>query len=65
MKVNLTGSETWARIQAASELTDLRPAHRLTAKLDMSGPGIARRIKAASQMLKLCRWLRESTGHKL
>lgn len=46
-----------ARIRAASEKSDLRAQHRLATKVDLSADGIARRIKAASEMLTLCRQL--------
>ena len=55
--VSLSGAVTLARVKAASALSDLRPGRRLHAKIDMSGAGIARRIRAASQMLTLCRQL--------
>ena len=49
-----------ARVQQASELSDLRPEARLDAKLDMSPEGIARRIKEASDLNTLCELLGKS-----
>jgi hypothetical protein len=60
MKVEMTGHDILARIRMASEQADLRAQRRLHGKLDMSGPAIARRIKAASEMLILCRQLAAS-----
>jgi len=49
-----------ARLRRASELSDLDPARRLDAKLDMSAAGITRRLREASELLDLCRALAAS-----
>lgn len=47
-----------ARLRAASALAgSLRPEHRLETKIDLSGPGVARRLKDASDLLDVCRAL--------
>jgi hypothetical protein len=49
-----------ARLELASSLADLRPEHRLDAKLDMSSAGVTRRLQIASELSELCRVLGEA-----
>jgi hypothetical protein len=42
------------RLRTVSALADLRPEHRLDAKLDMSPAGITARLKTASALRDLC-----------
>jgi hypothetical protein len=44
----------FARLKLASDLADLRPEHRLDAKLDMSPRGVMRRLQIASELRDLC-----------
>lgn len=44
----------YERLKLASDLADLRPEHRLDAKLDMSPAGVRRRLELASQLSDLC-----------
>ena len=46
-----------ARLELASSLADLRPEHRLAAKLDMSPAGVLRRLQIASELSELCKVL--------
>ena len=46
------------RLRRASEMAgSLRPEHRLETKIDLSGRGIAARLKEASDLLELCQQL--------
>lgn len=58
MSVDLSPEAISARLRQASELAgSLRPEHRLETKLDLTGAGVARRLKEASDLLDLCRAL--------
>ena len=57
MSVSMRPEAIHARLARASELADLRPEHRLDAKLDMSPEGIHRRLRIASELGELCRAL--------
>jgi hypothetical protein len=47
-----------ARLQEASRLAgSLRPEDRLTTKIDLTGEGVARRLKEASDLYEVCRAL--------
>jgi hypothetical protein len=43
-----------ARLRAASALADLRPDHRLDAKIDLSPQAITDRLKSVSALRDLC-----------
>lgn len=58
MSVDLSPDATLARLQAASDLSDLRAELRLHAKLDLSPEGVLRRLREASSLLSLCEALR-------
>lgn len=49
-----------ARLELVSRLADLRPEHRLDAKLDMSPAGVTRRLQIASELSELCMALGEA-----
>ena len=57
MSVSMTPEAIAARLRTVSQLADLRPEHRLHAKLDMSPAGIRRRLELASELTELCRAL--------
>ena len=58
MSVDLSAAAIDARLRKASQLAgSLRPERRLETKLDMSGTGVANRLKTASDLLDLCRTL--------
>ena len=42
------------RLEGMSALSDLNPATRLDAKVDMSPEGIMRRLREVSRLLSLC-----------
>ncbi|PRQ05190.1 hypothetical protein [Enhygromyxa salina] len=52
--VSMAPEDVRARLQRASDLADLRPEHRLDAKLDMSPSGVMRRLRIASELRDLC-----------
>lgn len=54
MKVSLAPQDVYARLARVSELADLRPEHRLDAKLDMSPDGVLARLRMASELRDLC-----------
>ena len=60
MSVSLAPHDVYARLARASELADLRPDHRLDAKLDMSPEGVLARLRMASELRDLCRALGEA-----
>jgi hypothetical protein len=66
MKLDMNGPPSWPGSARASGLSDLRVEKRLHLKLNMSGREIAReiarRIRAASERLNLCRELAQA-GH--
>jgi len=54
----MTGQAIDARLRETSRLAgSLRPEDRLTTKIDLSGGAVARRLKDASDLLRLCRTL--------
>lgn len=53
----LSPIEVAARLAAASAASDLRATERLSAKIDMSPRGIARRLREASELLAVCQRL--------
>jgi hypothetical protein len=55
--VSMEPAAVLARLEIASSLSDLRPEHRLDAKLDMSPAGVTRRLQIASELSELCRVL--------
>ncbi len=58
MIVNLSARAIDERLREASRLAGaLRPETRLDAKLDMTAAGVTARLKAASDLLELCRTL--------
>jgi hypothetical protein len=64
MSVDLSAAAIERRLREASRLAgDLRPESRLETKIDLSGKGVAARLKEASDLLDLCRALgRSSSG---
>jgi hypothetical protein len=58
--VSMEPAAVLARLELASSLADLRPEHRLDAKLDMSPAGVMRRLQIASELSELCRVLGEA-----
>jgi hypothetical protein len=58
--VSLDPEAILARLELASSLADLRPEHRLDAKLDMSPAGVTRRLQLASELSELCTALGEA-----
>lgn len=52
--VSMAPEAVLARLQFASDLADLRPEHRLDAKLDMSPRGVMRRLQIASELRDMC-----------
>lgn len=61
MSVDMSPEAITARLRRASELADLRPEHRLDAKLDMSPAGITRRLRQASELRDACLKLAKAT----
>ena len=58
MSVDLSASAIDERLRAVSDLAaDLRPEARLATKIDLSGAGVAARLKEASDLLDLSRAL--------
>lgn len=57
MSVDLSRRALTERLRAASAASDLAPARRLDAKLDLSPAGITRRLREASDLLRACRQL--------
>ncbi len=58
MKIDLSGAAVADRLRLASRMAGrLRPEDRLLSKIDMSAPGIERRLREASDLLELCRAL--------
>ncbi len=58
MSISMSAPAIEARLRAASELAgSLRPERRLETKLDLSGDGVAARLKTASDLLDACRAL--------
>jgi hypothetical protein len=49
-----------ARLKVASDLADLRPEHRLDAKIDLRPEAITRRLRLASELRDLCRALADA-----
>lgn len=54
MTVSLNPDAVHARLRQVSDLADLRPEHRLDAKLDMSPEGVLARLRMASELRDLC-----------
>ena len=42
------------RLRAASDLADLRPEHRLDAKIDLGAPAVTRRLELVSELREVC-----------
>ena len=57
MKPALDPASVTARLQAASDLADLRPEHRLDAKLDLRPEAVSARLRIAGELRDLCRAL--------
>lgn len=58
MSVEMSAAAIDARLREAGHLAgSLHPDRRLDTKIDLSGPGVARRLKEASDLLDLCRRL--------
>jgi hypothetical protein len=58
MSVDLSAAALTARIERASELSDLSAHRRLEGKLDMSADGVSRRLREAFELLEFCASLR-------
>lgn len=54
MSVDLDANAITARLRAASDAADLRPEHRLDAKVDLRPPAITARLRIASELRDLC-----------
>jgi hypothetical protein len=52
--LDMSAAAVTARLQAVSDLADLRPERRLDAKLDMSAHGVTLRVRDASELRDLC-----------
>lgn len=50
----MTAEAIAARVREVGRVTDLAPARRLDAKIDLSAAGIARRIRTVSELRDLC-----------
>ena len=58
MSVDMSAGAIDTRLRRASELASpLLPETRLATKIDLSGAGVASRIREASDLLDLCREL--------
>lgn len=65
MSVDMSAAALRERLLQVSQLAgSLRPEDRLTTKLDLSGAGVARRLKEASQLLDLCRALARAGANR-
>jgi hypothetical protein len=53
-------SAVTARLQAASDMADLRPEHRLDAKIDLRSEAVTRRLQLVSELRDLCRALSDA-----
>ena len=66
MSVDLSAAGIEARLREASRLAgSLRPEHRLSTKIDLSGPAIARRLKEVSDLLEVCNALSQAGKESL
>jgi hypothetical protein len=54
MSVDMAAEAIAARLARASALADLRTAHRLDCKVDMSPEAITRRLRVQSQLRGAC-----------
>jgi hypothetical protein len=52
--LDLGASAVTARLKAASDLADLRPEHRLDAKIDLRPEAVTNRLRIASELRDLC-----------
>ena len=50
----LEPADVTARLKAASDLADLRPGHRLDAKIDLRPEAITARLQIAAELRELC-----------
>ncbi len=65
MKPALDPASVTARLRAASDLADLRPEHRLDAKLDLRPEAVSARLRLAGELRDLCRALgRAGASHR-
>jgi hypothetical protein len=55
--VDMSAAAITARLTAASDLADLRPEHRLDAKIDLGAAAVTRRLQLASELLEVCQEL--------
>jgi hypothetical protein len=61
MSVDMSAAAIEARLKDASWRADpLVPEARLSAKIDLSGEGVASRLREASELLDLCRALAQA-----
>jgi len=58
MSADMSPAAIRGRLDAVSELAELRPQRRLYSKLDMSPEGVRRRLERVSELNELCRRLR-------
>jgi hypothetical protein len=54
MALALDAEAVRARLQQVSDLADLRPEHRLSAKIGMSGAAVFARLREVSELRALC-----------
>ena len=52
--LELTPQAVTARLRAVSAVADLRPEHRLDAKIGLSAADVTARLKVASELRALC-----------
>jgi hypothetical protein len=63
MRIAMSAGAIDERLRRVSELAGpLLPETRLSTKIDMSGDGIASRLRQASDLLDLCRALAKETA---
>ena len=58
--VDLSPDAVTARLRMASDLADLRPGHRLDAKIDLRPAAVTARLRIASELQELCRELQRA-----
>lgn len=62
MSVDRSPEAVSARLRRVAELADLRPAERLSAKIDYSAESVSRRLRQVSQLRRLCLDLAQRPG---
>jgi hypothetical protein len=65
MSVDLSAEAVDRRLRQVSRLAgSLRPEDRLATKIDLTGAGVAARLREASELLDLCRALAGAGAHR-